>query len=566
MAGRIPETFVDELLQRVDIVDIVNARVPLKRAGKEYQARCPFHDERSPSFTVVPQKQFFHCFGCGAHGSAIKFVMDYDGLSFPDAIETLAAHVGMQVPRDKSRADEQDALAPLYAVIAEANQWFRAQLPKHPRAMAYFEKRGVSAAMIERFELGYAPDRWDGLLGAIGNARRDALAAAGLLSTRDDGHAYDKFRDRVMFPIHDRRGRPMAFGGRILDQGEPKYLNSPETALFHKGRELYGLSLARAAAQKSGRLVVVEGYMDVVSLAQHGVEEVVATLGTATTKDHAELLYRNVESVVFCFDGDRAGVAAAWRALESTLPRLKDGRQAHFLFLPEGEDPDTIVRKEGAGGFRTRLDQAQPLSDYFFATLENDIDMTSIDGRARLTARARPLIDTMPDGAFRDLMRQALADRSGAQRVTVPSEPVPVRKPRPAGAPRTLVRQAMALLLARPQLALDIELPSGFERVDKPGSEVLRELLQLARARPLASATELIEHFEGSTRDALVKLSISEVPGDEAAWREDLLSALMKLIEQSDADRRQALSEKLRSGGLDEAEKLELRALLARKI
>jgi DNA primase len=326
------------------------------------------------------------------------------------------------------------------------------------------------------------------------------------------------------------------------------------------------LHLARQAAQKSGRLIVVEGYMDVVSLAQHGVDEAVATLGTATTRDHAELLFRNVEDVVYCFDGDRAGVAAAWRALESTLPRLKDGRQAHFLFLPEGEDPDSLIRKEGAAGFRARLDAAQALSDYFFATLERDVDMQTIDGRARLASRAKPLIETMPDGAFRDLMRQALADRSGAQRVALAAEPAQTPKPRPAAAPRTLVRQALALLLARPQLALDIDEPSGFERVDRPGSDVLRALLKAARERPLASAAELIEQFDGGMREALVKISLNEVPGDESAWREDLIGALVKLVEQSDGDRRQWLNEKLRSVGLDEAEKAELRALLARRI
>jgi DNA primase len=330
MPGLIPDSFIDELLQRVDIVDVIGARVQLKRAGKEYQARCPFHDERSPSFTVVPQKQFYHCFGCGAHGSALKFVMEYEGVSFPDAVEQLAAQVGLKVPRDSARAGEDDKLAPLYAVLLEATAWFREQLSGNERARAYFDRRGVGSDMIERFQLGYAPDRWDGLSAKLGGSadRVKLLAAAGLLSQRDNGASYDKFRDRVMFPIHDRRGRPIAFGGRILDQGEPKYLNSPETALFHKGRELYGLWQARQSAQKLKRLIVVEGYMDVIALAQHGVDEAVATLGTATTKDHAELLFRNAEDVVFCFDGDRAGRQAAWRALESTLPRLTDGRQA----------------------------------------------------------------------------------------------------------------------------------------------------------------------------------------------------------------------------------------------
>ncbi len=570
MAGLIPESFIDELLQRIDIVDVIGARVQLKRAGKEYQARCPFHDERSPSFTVVPQKQFYHCFGCGAHGSALKFVMDYEGVSFPDAVEQLAAQAGLKVPRDATRAGADDKLAPLYAVLLEATAWFREQLTKSERAQAYFERRGVGSEMIERFQLGYAPDRWDGLSGKLGgnSDRMKLLAAAGLLSQRDNGQSYDKFRDRVMFPIHDRRGRPIAFGGRILDQGEPKYLNSPETALFHKGRELYGLWQARQSAQKLKRLIVVEGYMDVIALAQHGVDEAVATLGTATTKEHAELLFRNAEDVVFCFDGDRAGRQAAWRALESTLPRLTDGRQAYFLFLPDGEDPDTLVRKEGAEGFRRRMHEAMPLSDYFFDTLSREIDMTSIDGRARLSSRAQPLIEQMPDGAFRDLMREALAERSGARRVVIPAAPqrVPTRASRQV-VQRTLIRSALALLLARPQLLEEVAVPARIDTLDKPGADILRQMIELIRKRPLITTSELMDGFADTpAHGALIKLSLAELPGDEVAWREDLESALARMVIQADAERRQLLMNKQKSGeDLSSDEKAELRALLARR-
>ena len=570
MAGLIPESFIDELLQRVDIVDVIGARVQLKRAGKEYQARCPFHDERSPSFTVVPQKQFYHCFGCGAHGSALKFVMDYEGVSFPDAVEQLAAQAGLKVPRDAGRAGEDDKLGPLYTVLLEATAWFREQLGKSERARAYFDRRGVGSEMIERFQLGYAPDRWDGLSGKLGGNpdRMKLLAAAGLLSQRDNGQSYDKFRDRVMFPIHDRRGRPIAFGGRILDQGEPKYLNSPETALFHKGRELYGLWQARQSAQKLKRLIVVEGYMDVIALAQHGVDEAVATLGTATTKEHAELLFRNAEDVVFCFDGDRAGRQAAWRALESTLPRLTDGRQAYFLFLPDGEDPDTLVRKEGADGFRRRMHEAMPLSDYFFDTLSKEIDMSSIDGRARLSSRAQPLIEQMPDGAFRDLMREALAERTGARRVVTQAAPPPI----PARAnrqvvQRTLIRSALALLLARPQLLFEVEVPQRLATLDKPGADILRQMIELIRKRPQITASDIMDDFvDTPAHGALIKLSLAELPGDEVAWREDLESALARMVTQADADRRQLLMHKQKAGEvLSAEEKTELRALLARR-
>ncbi len=569
MAGLIPESFIDELLQRADIVDVVGARLQLRRAGKEYQARCPFHDERSASFTVVPQKQFYHCFGCGAHGSALKFLMEYEGLSFPDAIEQLAAQVGLKVPRDAARAGADDKLAPLYAVLAEATAWFREQLTHSARARAYFEKREVGAEMIERFALGFAPDRWDGLSSKLGNSaeRVKVMAGAGLLSQRDNGQSYDKFRDRVMFPIHDRRGRAIAFGGRILDQGEPKYLNSPETALFHKGRELYGLWQARQSAQKLQRLVVVEGYMDVIALAQHGVNEAVATLGTATSKEHAELLFRSAEDVVFCFDGDRAGRQAAWRALESTLPRLTDGRQAYFAFLPDGEDPDTLVRKEGAAGFRKRMQEAMPLSDYLFDSLAREVDLTSLDGRARLSSRAQPLIEQMPDGAFRDLMREALAERTGARRVISKPEPTPPPRAHRQVVQRTLVRSALSLLLAKPQLVAEVQVPPGLALVDKPGTDILRQMIDLIRKRPQITPSELIDDFaDTAARSALLKLSLADLPGDESAWREDLQSALARLVLQGYADRRTALMAKQKTGeSLSADEKTELRALLARR-
>lgn len=570
MAGLIPESFIDELLQRADIVDVIGARVQLKRAGKEYQARCPFHDERSPSFTVVPQKQFYHCFGCGAHGSALKFLMEYEGLAFPDAVETLAAQVGLKVPRDERRAGQDDKLAPLYAVLAEATAFFREELTRSERAQSYFGRRQVSEEMVERYQLGYAPDRWDALVGKLGKGpeRIKLLAAAGLLSQRDNGQSYDKFRDRVMFPIHDRRGRPIAFGGRILDAGEPKYLNSPETALFHKGRELYGLWQARQSAQKLKRLVVVEGYMDVIALAQHGVDEAVATLGTATTKEHAELLFRNAEDVVFCFDGDRAGRQAAWRALESTLPRLTDGRQAYFLFLPDGEDPDTLVRKEGAEGFRGRMHGAMPLSDYFFDTLAAEIDMQSLDGRARMSARAQPLVEQMPDGAFRDLMREALAERTGARRVVAQAAPpaVPPRASRQV-VQRTLIRSALALLLARPQLLEEVAVPARIETLDKPGADILRQMIELIRKRPQITTSELMDGFAGTpAHGALIKLSLAELPGDETIWRDDLETALAQLVVQADMERLRLLEGKAKANEqLTREEKAELIALMSRR-
>ncbi|HJU09195.1 MAG TPA: DNA primase, partial [Rhodanobacteraceae bacterium] len=375
MPGLIPERFIDELLARVDIVDVVQRHVPLKRAGREWTARCPFHDERSPSFYVSPTKQFFHCFGCGAHGSAIKFLMDYEHLEFPDAVEELAQSVGLKVPReggdDRPREDKTD----LYALLDSAARFYQNELSKSETARAYCKQRGLDAATIEHFRIGWAPGGWDGLKRALGtnDARMKLLEQAGMLSTAERGNKYDRFRERLMFPIMDRRGRVIAFGGRVLSSEQsPKYLNSPETPLFHKGRELFAFWQVRQANTKLERLIVVEGYMDAIALHQAGITQAVATLGTATTHEHAELLFRAAPDVVFCFDGDRAGRSAAWRALESVLPRMRDGRQAFFLFLPEGEDPDTLIRLERRAGFEARVAQALPLSEYFYSELSRD--------------------------------------------------------------------------------------------------------------------------------------------------------------------------------------------------
>ncbi len=572
MAGLIPESFIDELLQRADIVDVIGARVQLKRAGKEYQARCPFHDERSPSFTVAPQKQFYHCFGCGAHGSALKFLMEYEGLAFPDAVEALAAQVGLKVPRDERRAGQDDKLAPLYAVLAEATAFFREELTRNERAQAYFARRQVSEEMVERYQLGYAPDRWDALVGKLGKGpeRIKLLAAAGLLSQRDNGQSYDKFRDRVMFPIHDRRGRPIAFGGRILDAGEPKYLNSPETALFHKGRELYGLWQARQANQKLDRLIVVEGYMDVVALAQYGVSQAVATLGTATTPDHAELLFRNAPDVFFCFDGDRAGRSAAWKALESVLPRMKDGRQAFFLFLPDGEDPDSLVRQEGVDGFDARLRDATPLSEFFYASLSADVNLGSLDGKARLAERCKPLLAQIPDGAFGDLMRQRLTELTGVgARARTPQTHVPAQRASQAtaaGAQKpSLVRSAITHLLHRPGFALDLQPPFRFAVLRQPGIELLSELVLLVRERPDINTGALLEHFEGREElGALQKLAAHALPGEDAALRQVFLDNIVRLDAEALQQRREELQARIAS--LDEAEKAELRDLLQARL
>ncbi|MBS0383186.1 MAG: DNA primase [Proteobacteria bacterium] len=582
MPGLIPERFIDELLARVDIVDVVQQRVPLKRAGREWTACCPFHDERTPSFYVSPAKQFFHCFGCGAHGSAIKFLMDYDRLEFPDAVEELAQSVGVTVPHEGGPARPREDRTDAYALLDAAASFYQRALPESQAALAYCKKRGIDQEILERFRIGWAPGGWDALKRTLGTSaeRLKLLDETGLLSRGDKGQ-YDRFRERLMFPIMDRRGRVIAFGGRITTsasnahsadnaRGEgPKYLNSPETPLFHKGRELFALWQVRQANAKLLRLIVVEGYMDVVSLHQSGITQAVATLGTATTNEHAELLFRAAPDVFFCFDGDRAGRSAAWRALESVLPRMRDGRQAWFLFLPDGEDPDTLVRKEGKDGFEARLQQATPLSEYFFQHLAQDVNVATLDGRARLAEHARPLLAKLPDGAFRDLMFAELEKRTGVSGAPARSTPASraSHHAAPANTPRrTLVRSAIAMLLADPALAELVEPPYAFATLDKPGVPLLVELLDFLKARPGINTALLLEHFAGRDESpALQKLAITEFPGEPEALRKEFMDALRKLGEQTVQQRLDALIRKQAEGALDETEKNELRGLLARK-
>ncbi|TAH44791.1 MAG: DNA primase [Gammaproteobacteria bacterium] len=576
MAGRIPERFVDDLLARIDIVDVIQERVTLKKAGRDWSARCPFHDERSASFTVSPAKQFYHCFGCGAHGSAIRFLMDYDRLEFVDAIEELAARAGVKVEYEGGarQAPREDA-GDLYDLLDSAAAFYRKQLGLHAHARAYVERREISPAMLERFNIGFAPEQWDGLKSALGTntQRLTLLDKAGMLASGDRGNKYDRFRNRIMFPILDRRGRTIAFGGRLIadtSAGDnktegPKYLNSPETPLFHKGRELFGLWQVRDTHQKIPRLLVVEGYMDVVALHQFGLTQAVATLGTATTSDHAEILFRNAADVYFCFDGDRAGKQAAWRAVESVLPRMRDGRQAWFLFIPDGEDPDTLIRQEGIEGFEQRLKQATPLSEFFFAETGKDVNLASIDGKARLAERARPMLGQIPDGAFRDLMFAELERLSGAKSAIPQSSPAPERaSPRPAQ--RSLVRSAITLLVQNPALASELQPPWTFSELRQPGIALLVELIGLCRERPSLSTGSLLEHFAGREEAAaLNKLARADLLVDTESGRSEFLGAIAQLDVQTSQQRLDDLIARQLAGTLADPERDELRQLMANK-
>ena len=419
--ARIPQKFIDDLLDRVDIVEVIDRRVKLKKTGKNFSACCPFHDEKTPSFSVNPGKQFYYCFGCGAGGNALGFLMDYERLEFPEAVESLAQTVGLQVPKEELRPGQtppQDTNRPILEQLEQAARFYEHSLRKHleaKRAVAYLKGRGLSGEIARAFRVGFAPPGWDNLLQTADNDAQQIkrLTDGGMLVTNDRGRTYDRFRDRIVFPILDARGRVIAFGGRVLGDDKPKYLNSPETPVFHKSRELYGLYQARKSERSLNRIVVVEGYMDVIALAQYGIGYAVATLGTATSEAHMERLFRHVPEVVFCFDGDEAGRKAAFRALESTLPVMQDGRQARFLFLPDGEDPDSLVRARGADHLEHLFASATPLENFLFDWVAQDLDITTLDGRARFSKQAAPYVHLIPEGVFKTLMYQSLADRTG---------------------------------------------------------------------------------------------------------------------------------------------------------
>ena len=603
--GRIPQTFIDELIARADIVELIGARVPLRKAGREYKACCPFHGEKTPSFWVSPEKQFYHCFGCGAHGTAIGFLMSYDRLSFPEAVEDLATRLGLEVPREGGDAGAarrvDDEACELMGRVA---RFYMEQLARDERARHYVARRGLTNETLERFAIGYAPSSWNEVLRRFGGSEsaRRQLAEAGLIVERERGQVrdgerhYDRFRDRLMFPIRDARGRVIAFGGRIIDQGEPKYLNSPETAVFHKGRELYGLYETRQSRTSLRRLLIVEGYMDVVRLHQSGIPYAVATLGTSTTPEHLKRVFRLVSEVVFAFDGDRAGRAAAWRALQHALPEAREGREMRFLFLPEGHDPDSLVGEEGREAFEARLAGALPLSEYFVRELAEQVDLSHADGRARFAESARPLLAKLPPGVYRELLIERVAEaiRLPAARLTAlwnaGTRPAPAASgdtppPQPARTtprPRSrtpmsagrgsLVRQAVDRLLRYPAIASSVtpEERAGLDRVEEPGIELLRELLDNLRTQPAQSSGQVIQRWaDRPEQESLVRLlQKDDLIADAGAAANELRAALRKLQELADARRFEALNAKVSHRGLDaldESELIEFKRLIARK-
>ena len=570
MAGRIPRDFIDNLLARTDIVEVINRRVPLKKQGREYAACCPFHSEKTPSFTVSREKQFYHCFGCGAHGSAIGFLMEYDHLDFVSAIETLAADLGLDVPREGGSDDHpRENLQPLYDLLADAAEWYQRMLKEHPNAIDYLKQRGLSGEIARDFMIGYAPAGWSHLLDHFdGKYDRSLLARAGLTSRNDSGRVYDKFRDRIMFPIRDRRGRVIAFGGRVLGEGEPKYLNSPETPVFNKSATLYGLYEALKAPGRLERLIIVEGYMDVVALAQSGIRNAVATLGTATTAEHVRQLFQLVSRVVFCFDGDRAGREAAWRALGNSMGALRDGKEVDFLFLPEGDDPDSHVRREGKAAFEQLVDTAIPLSAYLLDTLKSRHDITTMEGRTALMLEARQLLKPLHEGLLRSQIETALERLTQIPKEKRTLSSPPGRRVRQETLHITPMRLAIAGLLQQPALA---EL--AMARLDPmievlPGFELLDQILQMLREKPELTPAMLVERFRDTPYAGIVdRLASWQPPGqseEDGHWSRLMDDAFDRLLQQAREKRLdQLLRQELSTGKpLSAAEKEELVTLL----
>jgi DNA primase len=595
MSGRIPQPFIDEVVARSDIVEIIGARVPLKKAGREFRACCPFHNEKTPSFWVSPDKQFYHCFGCHVHGTAIGFLMAYEKLGFIDAVADLAQRAGLEMPKE-AFGPREAGTGDLYDVMARASRFFEQNLSDNPRGREYLKGRGIDAATAEKFSLGYAPDSWNALLNRFGaeDEGRRQLLQTGLIIERDTRGGeratgfYDRFRDRLMFPIRDSRGRVLAFGGRIIDQGEPKYLNSPETPLFHKGRELYGLYEARKAHNDFHRLMIVEGYMDVVRLHQAGITYAVATLGTATTQEHLNKLFRITSELVFCFDGDRAGRQAAWRALENALPLARDGRELKFMFLPDGHDPDTLVAEIGKEAFEEQLKASLSLANYLIRELLQQVNVAEIDGRAKLKALAQPLFARMPEGVYRELLADALAAeiRMPAAKLkellllAAPTrgaiERGSNRSPEPARQARgrisvgrgNLLTQAITLVLHHPAAAASVTDMAALDQIDRPGVAVLRDLLEQSRASASPSTATLLERWRDRAEyDRLAELAtLDPLVADVPSAAKELKMAVEKLLDEYGPGRRMNdLLKKAEELGLNYDEKAELSTLLKSK-
>lgn len=604
MAGRIAKSFITELVSRTDIVSLIDFYVPLKKAGLNYSACCPFHNEKTPSFTVSAEKQFYHCFGCGAHGNAVSFLMEYQRLEFIDAVEELARVNAVDVvyeqqsnyvaPSSQQLAQQEQQ----YQLMQRAATFYQKQLVQHPDAIAYLKQRGLSKQVIQTYGIGYAPNEWTGLIKHLGLPEQTELETLGLvIHQKEKNSYYDRFRHRIMFPIHDRRGRVIAFGGRVIsDQDSPKYLNSPETPLFHKSESLYGFYLAKQQNRHLDSLIIVEGYMDVVSLAQYGISNCIATLGTATTEQHAQRLLVSSSALIFCFDGDKAGKAAAWRALENVLPHLSGHQQVRFTFLPEGEDPDSMVRQLGQAAFLQRLSEGQTLSAYLFEHLQQQVDMTSLDGRSHLVQLALPYLEKLPDTVFRDLLLEQLSELSKlstdklTKRFTSPSSTAaavnvepneygagPEMPPTKTTAAPVLsaeqksivkkVKMAVCLLVKKPELAMTLGDVQSIAELADVGAEFLVELIDLIKSKQLNTTATVLEHFRDTPRYGILnKLSLQPLLFAEDNYAAELNEILFRLTKEQVQQALDILYQKANDQGLTDSEKALLRHYQKQKL
>jgi DNA primase len=580
-SGRIPREFIDDLLTRADVVDVINARVPLKKKGREYTACCPFHNEKSPSFTVSPNKQFYHCFGCGVHGSALSFLMEYEHLDFVEAVESLAESMGITVPREqgaKGPSDEQRQRSKdLYTLLEDASHYYQLQLKGSTKAIEYLQGRDLSGEVSKRFNLGYSLSGWDHTLKNFANSYSEQqLIDSGLVIKKDDGKIYDRYRDRIMFPIRNRKGQVIGFGGRVLGDELPKYINSPETTVFHKGRELYGFYEARKNTQKLERIIVVEGYMDVIALAQFDISYAVATLGTATTQEHIKQLFRAVPEIIFCFDGDRAGREAAWRALENAMPVMQDGKEIRFLFLPDGEDPDTQVRKIGKEAFEENYKKATSLNAYFIENLHERFNTSSDEGKARFIAEASKLLQLMPDTLIKDQLIIHLARHTSIDERILRTRNIdktednniePVQgfsRLSNREVRQTPIRYAISLLLSEPSLVQFIENIEEIVLSKLPGSDLLTTLIEAIQESPHIKPVALLERWKNTELETpLTQLMKWQPESDDIEMLgNEFKDCLRQIRKRANASNIEQLLHKERTNGLTEADKQRLLLLL----
>ena len=582
MAGMIPRQFIDDLLARTDIVDLVDSRVPLKKAGRNYQACCPFHTEKSPSFTVSQDKQFFHCFGCGAHGNAITFLMEYERLDFVDAIEDLASYHNLVVPHEQENLTVNQKRQQLqayqqkqddYELMTQISRFYQQQLKvasDKQTAIDYLKGRGLSGEIVKQFGIGYISDAWDGIIKvfAKNTDSTQQLVELGMAIQGEKDRPYDRFRGRIMFPIRDKRGRVIGFGGRVLANGTPKYLNSPETRIYHKGNELYGLYEAKQATKQLTRLVVVEGYMDVVALAQHGINYAVASLGTATTSEQLQSLFRTVKEVICCYDGDRAGKDAAWRAMDNALPLIQDGYILKFVFLPDGEDPDSLIRTQGQQAFESILEQATPLSEFLFDHLIAQVNLNSLEGKSQLVELLQPYLSKMPESTLKDSILAELTNkvaRGNEKRLAELQQRFnnTTLKQIKTSIKNTPVRLAIALLLEHPHLVNTLPDITVLQQLTMPGIKVLNQLLEVCKKHPNINSAQLIEHFRGQPESTqLTKLLMLEHHVESANAETVFLDLIENFLNVFITQRTEQLIEKERISGLSKVEKQELQTLL----